>query len=190
MNHGTWSELEAVLFARLDDEDDRELWKAVCSSVYQDAESLVQDVVQSVHIVTEIGKCSRWLRPHQTRWTADGGFAWPTGYGGAGYSREGLPEFDWSCVANWDPAVSAWVLHSGRAFDSTRVLRFRVAVPSRTMRHQQAAIHTVWTPGPPQHRRQELLQLYGLRRLKDGWGQTAYDAWPDEKAYELAVGAL
>jgi hypothetical protein len=28
----------------------------------------------------EIGYCHRWISPHQTPWSADGGFAWPFGY--------------------------------------------------------------------------------------------------------------
>jgi len=177
-----WATLETELLARLGQEDDPELWQAVLSCVYPDADALAAEVGGHYQVVTEVGRCSHWLRPHQTRWKADGGFAWPTGYGGRRYSRWGLPQFDWSCAAVWDQMRRAWVQDPEPPRESSRVLLFRVSVPSRTTRHQQAAIHTVWLPGPPQHPRQSLVQFYGLRRTPDGWKQTAYDG--GSKAYE------
>ena len=183
---GVWTELESEITERLDGDDDRALWEAALCSIHADAESLLSDVAPTARIVTEVGRCSHWLRPHQTRWTADGGFAWPTGYGGRNYSRSGLPQFDWSCLASWDPVKREWKSEPNVRSRSARSLRFRVAIPSRTAQHPQAAIHTVWMPGPPQHRRAQLIQFYGFRRSEAAWTQTAYYPRPDGRAYERA----
>ena len=68
-----------------------------------------------------------------------------------------------------------------------RQLTLRIAIPARSARHAQAAVHTLWRSGPPQHPHQKLLQLYGFRRLTDGWKHTAYHARPSERAYEGKV---
>ena len=185
-----WSIIGPSMSSQFGDDDDPELWRAVVSKVYFDAELLANDLPRSATLVTECGRCSHWLRPHQTRWTADGGFAWPTGYGGRGYSRVGLPEFDWSVRAIWNSDSTSWAVEPKTSQQSTRQILFRVAVPSRTMRHAQAAVHTIWRPGPPQHPRQDLLQFYGFRNQATGWEETAYFAKPNENAYELAGRAV
>ena len=185
-----WSVIGHLISPKLSPEDDPAAWEAMVTSIYSDAELLLQGVGRSVAVVTEIGCCSKWLRPHQTRWTADGGFAWPSGYGGRGYSRSGLPEFDWSIEAEWDVDGLVWrPVPEGRSTDA-RALRLRVAVPGRTVRHEQAAVHTRWSPGPPQHRRRELVQFYGFRKHTSSWAATAYMARPDEKAYDKVAPAV
>jgi len=117
-----------------------------------------------------IGACSHWWRPHQRRWTAAGGFAWPTGYKGvAGYS-DGLPEFDWSVILSFDgerwkridkfsgkkqailrvavPARTGGsvLLHlTKKSMDEFSEKRTCRGLASRTARHKQAAIHSVWS---------------------------------------------
>lgn len=181
-----WAILEPAISPLLNREDDPALWMAAVSQVYSDAELLAAGLAGSTNLVTEYGRCAHWLRPHQSRWTADGGFAWPTGYDGLGYSHLGLPEFDWSIHAIWDVAEARWIVTVGP--QASRGFSFRVAIPSRTARHRQAAVHTVWRPGPPQHSRKELLQFYGFRNRDGGWEATAYMARPDEKAYESSGG--
>src|SRR4051812_22170100 len=90
-----WSAFEPVIDPLLGADDDPALWWAVVNSVYTDAQVLCRLVPRTWAVVTQLGRCSHWLRPHQTRWSADGGFAWLTGYGGRRSSRLGLPEFDW-----------------------------------------------------------------------------------------------
>jgi hypothetical protein len=188
---GECAHLAASISLRLQHDDDRSLWAAVLRVVYSDARMLIADTGKgSRRIATEIGCCSHWLRPHQTRWTADGGFAWPSGYGGSGSSRFGLPELDWSVFGLWDWATSSWVPMPPAMIGSPpRQLTLRIAIPARSARHAQAAVHTLWRPGPPQHPHQKLLQLYGFRRLTDGWKHTAYHARPSERAYEGKIAS-
>ena len=182
-----WKTVEATLTTQLDQEDDRALWETVLRVVFEDTEALAQQATAGTPVIAEIGRCSHWLRPHQTRWVADGGFAWPSGYGGFGYSRFGLPEFDWSILARWSSVDRRWESQVDQSAISDRKLNFRIAIPSRTAQRDQAAVHTIWKPGPPQHPRKELVQLYGFRRLENSWEQTAYSALPDENAYEQQI---
>jgi len=179
-----WTAIEATLAAQLDGDDDQALWEAVLQEVFKDAEALAQCETSNERILAEVGRCSHWLRPHQTRWVDGGGFAWPVGYGGIGYSRSGMPQFDWATFAYWSPVDKKWLPRATRPTRSSRMITFRVAIPSRSLQHEQAAVHTVWRPGPPQHPRKELVQFYGFRRADDGWKQTAYRAFPDEMAYD------
>lgn len=59
----------------LGSEDDPELWQVA-------VQHILAQLTPVPGMLVELGRCSHWLRPHQTRWTADGGFAWPSGYGG------------------------------------------------------------------------------------------------------------
>ncbi|HLJ89365.1 MAG TPA: hypothetical protein VKZ53_21285 [Candidatus Angelobacter sp.] len=88
-----------------------------------------------------VGACSHWVRPHQTRWTAAGGFALPIGYKGAAGWSHGLPEFDWSVVFSFDGVHWKCV----DKFSGKKQAVLRVALPSRTVRHKQAAVHTMWS---------------------------------------------
>jgi hypothetical protein len=81
---------------RLDEDDDPELWQVALDHI-------LGEFQKEDDALVEVGRCSHWLRPHQSRWSAGGGFAWPTGYGcgSGGYSRSALPQFDWSLVLRW-----------------------------------------------------------------------------------------
>jgi hypothetical protein len=142
------------ILARLDSEDDADLWRRVIATI-------LGDVVQADDYVITIGRCSHWLRPHQTRWTADGGFAWPTGYSGSAYSRYGRPEYDWSIdlKCNSDRCELA-------PTNAATPLVY-VTIPSRTTRHMQAAVHTRWTKS------HAAIRFYGFRKKPDGWRLTA-----------------
>jgi hypothetical protein len=138
----------------LDAEDDPALWALVL-------ETILGDAGRDWGTVIEIGRCSHWLRPHQTRWTADGGFAWPSGYGSGGYSRNALPQFDRSVLLRW----------TGTSWESARTTPgspdVRVAIPARTTRHRQAAIHTRWSCIA------ERTRFYGFRNRRERWELTA-----------------
>ncbi len=161
------NQLHSAILEKLDDGDDAALWQLVWETAISGIE-----LVDGVTI--EIGRCSHWLRPNKSRWRADGGFAWPTGYGGRGYSLLGLPLFDWSVVLLWDG--QNWTL-TEHAKDSW----LRVAVPSRTNRHQQAAIHTIEMPD------EERMRLYGFRRKQDGWRRTADSREARDKSQDRRV---
>jgi hypothetical protein len=118
-------------------------------------------------IFAQIGCCKHWIKPHSMWWTAGGGFAWPMGYDKTttGYSYSALPELEWSIVFKW--IDGAWQI--GRT--GARCLVFRIAIPTRTARHMQAAIHTIWTPRSPLST-EKVVQLYGFRKLEGAWQLT------------------
>jgi hypothetical protein len=146
-----------VLAGLMGEDDDPELWRAALGHI-------LSEVEPGPGLLVEVGRCSHWLRPHQSRWTADGGFARPTGYGGGGggHCLSALPQFDWSVVLGWDGAE--WEAVPRRSVRAG----LRVAIPSRTRRHRQAAIHTLWHTG-----REKVVVFYGFRRRDDGWICTA-----------------
>jgi hypothetical protein len=175
-----WTCFATTIREHLAVDDDPCLWEAAIDEILTDAEFLCRGGNIARVVLAELGRCSHWLRPHQTRWTADGGFAWPTGYGGVGFSRSGLPEFDWSCAWRWDAETGRWALAERHRPKGCLVLR--VALPARTRRHLQAAVHTVWTPGSPADPRREFIQFYGFRRRDGDWICTAYQG--DRSPYE------
>src|SRR6185437_15741505 len=146
--------------------DDFELWRVALEQILSELPLRTGSLVQ-------IGRCSHWLRPHQTRWTADGGFAWPTGYGSGtgGFCPEALPQFDWSIMITW--TGDRWEL----AHDKSAKPALRVAIPSRTCRHQQAAVNTIWMTGKEKERR-----FYGFRYKDELWSCTAESEWLEDRA--------
>ena len=142
---------------RLSSDDDPELWAVVLDTI-------LADLTPEPGMAVEVGRCSHWLRPHQTRWTADGGFAAPVGYGSGtgGYSCKALPQFDWSVVLKW--SGEAWELAKRESVKHA----LRVAIPARTTVHAQAAIHTIWMTD-----REKLVRFYGFRKKDNLWKCTA-----------------
>jgi hypothetical protein len=142
-----------AILERLADDDDPALWRLA-------VDTILSDLVPEDGALVEIGRCSHWMRPHQSRWAADGGFALPIGYGG-GRGRA-LPQLDWSVTLRWTgeswEAVPACSLRCA----------IRVSIPSRTRRHGQAAVHTLWMAGKEKARR-----FYGFRNRGVGWQWTA-----------------
>lgn len=169
-----WSQFGCI-DANFAAEDDIELWREALGQIVADAEfqtSHIND--KKLAIFAQIGRWSHWLRPHQTRWIADadGGFAAPIGYGGSGWSRRGLPEFDWSMKLQWNRKTNNWT--PTLKPQGKRLLEFRVAIPSRTMLHEQAAVHTIWRPGTPSRPNHKTVQFYGFRKQQSGWQLTAH----------------
>lgn len=153
------------LAEHLTPDDDPLLWQAVIGEVTCDIHAL-QETHQTEEIFFHIGACSHWFRPHQSRWTDAGGFAWPSGWHGvAGFSHQGLPEFDWSALYEKDG--SSWRRIS--KFSGKHRIEIRVAVPSRSARHQQAAIHSLWMPWND-------TIFYGFRKRDVVWGCVARKA--------------
>jgi hypothetical protein len=161
--------LPFALKERLSAEDDPALWEQVLKVLAEDA-SVLELVTDGSPLYAEVGVCSHWLRPHQTRWTAAGGFAWPAGYGGTRFSRTGLPLFDWSVRLQFNLAPIGWVIPE--TSPAKRFISVRVAVPSRTTRHRQAAVHTLWPPGTLDAKRKRTV-FYGLRNLNGVWERKA-----------------
>jgi hypothetical protein len=141
-----------VVDSKLAVDDDRAFWHAALSVLID--EFLVRYAAKSTNKDWAIvfGACSHWVRPHQTRWTAAGGFAYPSGY------KESLPELDWSLTFVFRDRK--WIPASKLSGKSVRI--FRAALPSRTSRHNQAAVHTTWSPGNE-------TVLFGFRRMNEKW---------------------
>lgn len=140
--------LEAILSA----EDDPVLWRVALSIVTDDFLQRYQREPKNKCWGMVVGACSHWLRPHQTRWTKAGGFAYPEGY------RNFKPEFDWSVNLlfrdeQWVPVAR---------IPKKKPVFLRVVIPSGTSRHKQAAIYTRWHPG-------DETILYGFRNLDGRW---------------------
>ena len=130
---------------KLTAEDDASLWEVALAVLLDEFLLRYQREGRNRNWVFHVGACSRWVRPHQSRWTAAGGFAWPEGY------RNSLPELDWSVLLSYqDP--------SARTLSGKRQVVFRVAIPTRSLRHKQVAVHTKWSTS------QEPI-VYGFRKL-------------------------
>jgi len=157
--------LPIALKERLSAEDDPALWEEVLKLLAEDA-SILKPVTNGSRLYAEVGVCSHWLRPHQTRWTAAGGFALPIGYGRVPFSLTSPPLFDWSVRLQFNPAPIGWVIPE--KVPTKRFISVRVAVPSRTTRHRQAAVHTLWSPRTLDAKRERTV-LYGFRNLNGVW---------------------
>ena len=165
-----WNNIKSELAEHFEAEDCMELWEKSISEIFHDLSFLCTPASKTCYINVRVGRCSHWLRPHQTRWTADGGFAWPSGYMGSSYSRTGSPGFDWSTSLTWNPVEKAWAPYWPRRY--SHVIYIRVTVPSRTKRHPQAAI-PVTLSGSPLLPDNGFQMIYGYRNGSDGWGCTA-----------------
>jgi hypothetical protein len=157
--------------AQLTSADDPRLWEVVIQEVLRDAEALCLQTRSKSSIFIQIGACSHWQRPHQHRWLKDGSFAAPYGYGGTGFNIHAWPVLEWSIFFRWDPEATSWA--RTEKVRGKRPLVLRIAVPTRSRVHAQAAVHSVWTPGSPTIPKQEILRLYGFRRRGQTWKCTA-----------------
>jgi hypothetical protein len=167
--------LHSLITEHLTADDDTGLWQIATTTLFALAEASAAKTRKNVFV--QIGSCSHWISPHHPiRWIADGGFAWPFGYDKTttGFSYRALPELSWSELLKW----------TGEDWEPDRLgkrsLVFRVAIPARTARHLQAAIHTVWTPRSPTER-EKMVQLFGFRKKHGKWLLTASDKLPPRK---------
>lgn len=175
MSVTTESEFENIVRPFLTDEDDPEFWSTVFETLAHDFETLHSTESSKYEIFLQIGACSHWLRPHQTRWTAAGGFAAPVGYQGNGVYGHGVPEFDWFVILCPDQNEDRWV--QAEKFFGKRKLICRVALPTRTSRHNQAAINAIWSPGTPTNPDKKLEVHYGFRKVNGIWKCAASSEW-------------
>jgi hypothetical protein len=146
----------ALLFktiqSKLTADDDPALWKAALSVLVDElAQRQTEESGRDVWVMV-VGACSHWVRPHNSRWNAAGGFVYPDGY------KDSVPGLDWSVI--FVLRNQEWTSVTKLPGKSIRV--FRVAIPARTARHKQAAIYTRWTP-------QGKTVFYGFRKAADKW---------------------
>ncbi|MEL7171342.1 MAG: hypothetical protein AAFN05_00035 [Pseudomonadota bacterium] len=171
MSNENYRSILACLAPYLCSDDDTVFWHEAISVIISDIEAQISDHSPRNKIALRIGACSHWLRPHQTRWKAAGGFAWPVGYGGVRHSRKGTPELDWSITFVRNAVTEKWE-PSDRP-ETKDTLLCRVALPTRTKRHNQAAVHTNWEPGNPSNPKLTSTRFYGFRREAATWACVA-----------------
>ena len=117
-------------------EGDPPLWKAALSVLADDLALRTLEKVRYRVWAMVVGACSHWVRPHNSRWNAAGGFVYPAGY------KDHVHELNWSVIfVSQDNKWTSALKLPGKTIDV-----FRVAIPKRTARHKQAAIYTRWTP--------------------------------------------
>ena len=160
-------ELLDMILSRLNAEDDADFWTLAVPILLREATWDLEQAEFRGHACAQIGPCSHWLRPHQTRWTAAGGFAWPSGYEGPRYSRMSLPQLNWFALACWNHKTRQWLRVEEVA--TKKLLLFRAALPTRTMRHAQAAVHTAWLPTDPSRKRKKMMRPHGFRKIEGAW---------------------
>jgi hypothetical protein len=177
----SWTEIVSCVARSLSESDDARLWVVAIAEIFRDAQYLCGHTRSKSPIFAEIGACSHWQRPHQHRWLKDGSFAAPYGYGGTGFNIHANPEFDWSLPFGWNAHDQCWI--AVEEIRGKRPLTFRVTVPTRTDKHDQAAVHTVWTPGSPTAPDQEAIRLYGFRKKDNQWQCSATAG--HESPYEI-----
>jgi hypothetical protein len=171
-------------------EDDANFWETAFDTLLSDMDAIHPDRSVKHEIFLQIGACSHWVRPHQTRWTAAGGFAWPEGYiqkyrdhwrNSRGPIGHGLPELDWFVLAHWYHKESRWRMVEPKFYGKKKLV-LRASLPTRTTRHPQAAIHTIWSPGTPGSPDTQETMFYGFRKRNQEWKCVAVRNWADEMA--------
>ena len=152
--------LDPLIAAQLTSDDDPAFWDLATNTILGDAAQIDQDNCEGVF--AQVGSCRHWIRPHGMRWTAAGGFSWPAGYdkNSTGFSYRALPAFDWSVFLRWTGTAWQQDRTAGRCF------LLRIAIPARTTRHLQAAVHTIWCPRSPLSK-EKIVQLYGFRKKEN-----------------------
>jgi hypothetical protein len=133
-------------------DDDHALWRAVLSVLTDEFAQRRAEESQRGAWAMVVGACSHWVRPHNSRWNAAGGFIYPGGY------KDSVPELDWSVIFVFQNREWA----SAEKLPGKKIRVFRVAIPARTARHKQAAIHTRWAPNGE-------TVLYGFRKVAGKW---------------------
>lgn len=167
----SWAAIVNDVIPHLTERDDPHFWGSAIAEVFRDAQYLCRHSRSKSPLFSQIGACSHWQRPHQHQWLKDGSFAAPYGYSGDGFNIHAFPEFDWSLCFCWTPQEERWTPAAKVAGKHPLILR--VTAPTRTTIHDQAAVHTLWTPGSPTTPDQKAIRLYGFRKMDGQWRCTA-----------------
>ena len=153
----------------LTDTDDPSLWQAVLGIACNDISTEIFESQSKRDVFLVVGPCSSWLRPHQTRWRVDDlEFAWPSGYGGVGYSRTELPELDWCCCFQYSGTDGYTMVDVPHRFKNRHIL-LRIAIPTQTTDRRKASINMYWTPGTPRNARRSVVRFLALSRENTRW---------------------
>src|SRR6202162_5881277 len=118
--------------AKLTADDDRDFWQMALAVLTDEFVQRHEQESPQQDWAIVVGACSHWERPHQTRWTAGGGFAAPKGY------KQHFPTLDWTVVLIYQNGE----LLPAAKLPGKRVKLFQIAIPSRTRRHLRSEEHT------------------------------------------------
>lgn len=138
--------------SKLMPDDDHEFWRVALTTLSDDFIRRYAEQPSCDRWALIVGACSHWRRPNQDRWTAAGGFAWPEGYG------PNPPELNWTAIFAFQDRI--WLPIA--KLPGKRLTVLTAALPSRTLRHRQAAVYVRWTPG---HEK----DLFGFRKIGAEW---------------------
>jgi len=144
-----------VVEAHLTADDDREFWQTALSVLADEFVTFVAKTRSEKDWAMLVAVCSHWRRPHQERWTAAGGFAWPS-------ENTTFPKLDWSMTLLYRDAEFLAV----PKLPSKGIRLFQVAIPSRTRQHKQAAVRARWGSNGES-------VLFGFRCVNGKWGCVA-----------------
>jgi hypothetical protein len=159
--------IESTILSKLSENDDFDFWRTFLETWSEDFEIPSSNKLKSYEIFLEIGSCSHWVRPNQTRLTTAGGFAYPVGYGGNGGYGDGEPEFDWSVLFSWNKDTNNW--ETASKYSGKKKFVCRVALPNRTKLHPQAVANVVWKNGTPKNPSEKLKLYYAFRKVENIW---------------------
>jgi hypothetical protein len=167
-----WPQFAKDVEPCLDSKDDCALWESIVNTILNEWADETSAYSGKDCVITEIGRCSHWIRPH---WKTSSGTSWPYGYTnvGQGVSFASQPEFDWSLQWVRDRDAGLWRRVTGQA--TRRPLVHRIAIPARTSRHPQATVHTIWSPGSPNDPKNKLTVVYGFEKSRGVW--TCFTSW-------------
>jgi hypothetical protein len=174
--------LDAVLPGFLEADDDPGFWDLAIRTILGEVDARLEDKNAGIRVV-ELGfhKVRQWRRPHRTRWTGGGGFAWPESYTAhADDCSEKALWFrrDLKKDAEWNPVeIRKRSAHPVRGF---------VSLPAYTRRHAQGAVILVWRPASPwvaEGHRGVVRQMYGFRKpMRGAWRLVATQESSESRA--------
>jgi|SRR5579863_916805 len=148
--------------AKLTADDDPAFWQTALAILADEFANRHDEESPAGNWAVVVGACSHWKRPHQIRWTAAGGFAYPEGY------QQYFPKLDWSVTMIYREGQLIPV----KKLREKKLRLFQIAIPSRTRRHKQAAVHTRWSTASKS-------VIFGFRKLDEKWKCVAVS---DEKS--------
>ena len=163
-----WHLVRDDLEPKFSEDDDPTLWRFALNMILRRTKADATLYGGDEALLVEIGRCSHWIRP---KWKTDSGITFPFGYNPTvsrpAWFGRALPAFDWS--VKWRLDVVSGAFAPVRGQPTRRPLCHRICVPARTLRHPQATVHTIWTPGSPEKPTRKWTMVYGFKRTMKGW---------------------
>ena len=182
IHENKYQKVYAKLNDSLDPDDDINFWKTLIISILDEIDDRwnYEDLtIKSINL--GIFKVSSWKRPHQTRWTASGGFAWPSSY-----SLHADEHSLWNFWIGRDEGLIEWDLREKPRRRKRNVFNAYLAAPGNTSRHNQGAAMMEWRPKCPYKIAKHkglIREMYGLRKSNSGiWKIVAHQEYGENKS--------